>query len=156
MGRLDGKIVLMTGGARGLGAEGAKAMAKEGASIMLGDVLDDVGTTTAQEINQAGGDCAYAHHDVTSEQGWQAIVKQTVEQFGGLDVLVNNAGIEIVRTIEDTTLEDLQRISAINEHGVYMGIKHAIEPMKARGGGSTSTCLPWPACRVFSGSALIA
>lgn len=136
MGRLDGKVVLMTGGARGLGAEGAQLFAKEGASVMLGDVADEEGAATAEKINQAGGVCAYFHHDVTKEANWQAIVAQTLDQFGGLDVLVNNAGIEIVRTIQDTTFEDLQRISAINEHGVFMGIKHAIEPMKARGGGS--------------------
>jgi len=136
MGRLDGKIALITGGARGLGAEGAKAMAREGARVMIGDLLDDLGKKTVAEINDAGGKAAYTHHDATDEHGWQQIVKRTVEQFGGLNVLVNNAGIEIVKTIEDTTLADLQRISAINEHGVFMGIKYAIEPMKAAGGGS--------------------
>jgi NAD(P)-dependent dehydrogenase (short-subunit alcohol dehydrogenase family) len=136
MGRLDGKIALITGGARGLGAEGAKAMAREGAKVMIGDLLDDLGKRTVAEINDAGGKAAYTHHDATDEKGWQEIVKKTVEQFGGLNILVNNAGIEIVKTIEDTTLADLQRISAINEHGVFMGVKYAIEPMKAAGGGS--------------------
>lgn len=136
MGRLDGKIALITGGARGLGAEGAKAMAREGARVMIGDLLDDLGKKTVAEINHAGGKAAYTHHDVTDEKQWQEIVKKTVEQLGGLNILVNNAGIEIVKTIEDTTLADLQRISAINEHGVFMGVKYAIEPMKAAGGGS--------------------
>lgn len=136
MARLDGKIALITGGARGLGAEGAKAMAREGARVMIGDLLDDLGKKTVAEINAAGGKAAYTHHDATDEQGWKQIVKRTVEQFGGLNILVNNAGIEIVKTIEDTTLADLQRITAINEHGVFMGIKYVIEPMKATGGGS--------------------
>lgn len=136
MARLAGKIALITGGASGLGAQGAKAMAAEGASVMIGDILDDVGAKTVEEINQSGGTAAYTHHDATNEQGWKDIVAQTVNKFGGLDILVNNAGIEIVKTIEDTTLEDLQRISAINEHGPYLGIKYAIEPMKARGAGA--------------------
>lgn len=136
MARLDGKVVLITGAARGLGAQGARRMAGEGANVMLGDILDDSGQQTADEINSAGGKAAYCHHDSTDEAGWKNIVAQTLHQFGGLDVLVNNAGIEIIKPIQDTSLEDLQRISAINEHGVYMGIKHVIEPMTARGGGS--------------------
>lgn len=136
MGRLQGKVVLMTGGARGLGAQGAEAMAAEGAAVMITDILDEVGETTARGINDNGGKAAFCHQDTTVEGDWKAAVAKTVATFGGLDVLVNNAGIEIVKTLADTTLEDLQRISAINEHGVYMGIKHAVEPMQQRGGGS--------------------
>jgi 3alpha(or 20beta)-hydroxysteroid dehydrogenase len=136
MARLHGKVVLMTGGARGLGAEGAHAMAREGAAVMVSDVLDELGEQTAAAIRDAGGQAAYVHLDTTDEAQWQAAVAATVKQFGKVNVLVNNAGIEIVKAIEDTTVEDLRRISAINEHGVYLGIKHVTAPMKAAGGGS--------------------
>lgn len=136
MARLHGKVVLMTGGARGLGAEGAHAMAREGAAVMVSDVLDALGEQTAAAIRDAGGQAAYVHLDTTDEVQWQAAVATTVQQFGKLNVLVNNAGIEIVKAIEDTTYDDLRRISAINEHGVYLGIKHVMASMKAEGGGS--------------------
>lgn len=136
MGRLDGKVALITGGARGLGAEGAQAMAREGAKVLITDILDDVGEQTAQGIRDAGGQASYVHQDTTEESHWPTAIRAAVDTFGGLDILVNNAGIEIVKTLADTTMEDLQRISAINEHGVYMGIKYAVDPMTERGGGS--------------------
>lgn len=136
MGRLNGKVVLMTGGARGIGAEGARALAREGASVMIGDILDEAGEQSAAEIRDAGGQAAFIHHDTTAPESWSQAIKQTEETFGGLDVLVNNAGIEILKTLAETSLEDLRRISAVNEHGVYMGIKYAVEPMTRRGGGS--------------------
>lgn len=136
MHRLDGKVVLMTGGANGLGAAGAEAMAREGAAVMVCDIADAAGQARAEAINKAGGNAAFCHHDATSEDDWKAAVAQTTETFGGLDVVVNNAGIEIVKPLVDTTPDDLRRISAINEHGVFLGIKHAVAPMSARGGGS--------------------
>lgn len=136
MGRLQGKVVLMTGGAMGLGAEGARAMAREGAAVMISDINDDAGEQTVAEIRNAGGQCAFVHQDTTLEEDWPRAMARTEEAFGGLDVLVNNAGIEIVKTLADTTLDDLRQISAINEHGIYMGIRYAQDPMSRRGGGS--------------------
>lgn len=127
---------MITGGARGIGAASARAAAAEGASVMIGDISDEVGEQTAAEIRDTGGQAVFVHHDASSEQDWQQAIARTEEAFGGLDVLFNNAGMEVIKTLADTTLEDLRRISAVNEHGVYMGIKHAVEPMKRRGGGS--------------------
>lgn len=136
MGRLDGKVALVTGGARGIGADSASTLAREGAKVMVSDVEDDPGEQTARGIRDDGGEAAYTHLDTTAEAQWPGAIAATVDTFGGLDVLVNNAGIEVVKPLMETTLEDLQRISAINEHGVYLGIQHAVTPMTERGGGS--------------------
>ncbi len=136
MPRLNGKVVLMTGGAMGIGALGAQAMAREGAAVMVSDINDAVGQQTAEAIRSAGGRAAFTHLDTTDEAQWKAAVAATVAEFGSLNVLVNNAGIEIVKTIQDTTCEDLRQISAINEHGVYLGIKHVMGAMTQAGGGS--------------------
>ena len=136
MGRLDNKVILITGSARGIGAETAKAMAQEGASLVISDLLDEAGERTAQDINEAGGKAEYVHHDASDEESWKNLIAQTIKRFGRLNALVNNAGIEIVKTIQNTSLADLQRISAVNEHGVFLGIKYAIEPMTVAGGGS--------------------
>jgi len=141
MNRCDGKVALITGAARGLGAETAKRLASAGARVVLTDLLDDQGQQTADAIIDSGGEAIYLHQDVTSEDDWQAAVQAAVEKFGGLDVLVNNAGIYFNRPIADISLEDWRRMMAINVDGVFLGCRAALPAIreragKWRGGGS--------------------
>jgi NAD(P)-dependent dehydrogenase (short-subunit alcohol dehydrogenase family) len=134
MGDLTGRIALVTGGARGLGAAAAKALAAEGAKIVVSDVRD--GEETAAAI---GG--AYVKHDVTSEEDWIGAIKFAKERFGGLDILVNNAGVFWVKPLPMETLEDFRRMQQINVEGVFLGLKHAIPAIAERaqqweGGGA--------------------
>src|SRR2546427_12653928 len=136
MGRLDGKVALISGGARGQGAAEAKLFAREGAQVVFGDVLDEDGRHVETEIRTAGGDATYVHLDVTREDDWRAAVALTEHTYGRLNVLVNNAGIVIRKSIEETTEDDLDRILAVNLKGVFLGTKHAIPAMRRAGGGS--------------------
>lgn len=137
MGRLDGKVAFISGGARGMGAAEARLFAKEGAKVAIGDVLDVDGRQVEAEINQTGGDCLFAHLDVTSEANWQQAIAATTSRFGGLHVLVNNAGIGGVSSlVEETSLADWERVMAINSTGVFLGTKAAIPEMRKSGGGS--------------------
>ena len=134
--RLEGKVALISGGARGQGAVEAKLFASEGASVVIGDILDDLGRQVEAEIAESGGNATYVHLDVTSESQWNDAVAVAVEQYGKLDILVNNAGILIRAGVEDTTGEDWDRIMDINGKGVFLGTKAAIPAMRAAGGGS--------------------
>jgi 3alpha(or 20beta)-hydroxysteroid dehydrogenase len=134
MGRLDGKVALITGGARGMGKAHVRHFVAEGARVVFGDVLDDKGMYVADKL---GPDvCRYTHHDVTSEADWAAAVALTVDTFGSLDVLVNNAGILTFATIEDMPLADFKQVLDVNTVGCWLGMKSVIEPMKKAGGGS--------------------
>jgi NAD(P)-dependent dehydrogenase (short-subunit alcohol dehydrogenase family) len=136
MGRLDGKVVLISGGARGQGATEARMMAHEGAKVVFGDLLDAEGRQVEAAIRAAGGDATYVHLDVTSEDSWRAAVETAEKTYGKLNVLVNNAGIYIRKRIEETTEDDLEQIMAVNIKGVFLGVKHAIPAMRRAGGGS--------------------
>ena len=136
MGRLDGKVALISGGARGQGAAEANLFAREGAKVVFGDVLDDQGKQVEAEIHEVGGEALYIHLDVTREADWVSAVETAVSRYRKLDILVNNAGITIRKTIEDTTKEDWDRIMAINAKGVFLGTKQAIPAMRQSGGGS--------------------
>jgi cyclopentanol dehydrogenase len=136
MGRLDGKVALISGGARGQGATEGRMMAQEGAKVVLGDILDEQGRAVEAEIRAAGGAATYVHLNVTSESDWQSAVQTAESTYGGLHVLVNNAGILIRATIEETTEDDFDRIMAVNVKGVFLGTKHAIPVMRRAGGGS--------------------
>ena len=136
MGRLDEKVALISGGARGQGAEEARLMAKEGAKVVFGDILDDLGKQVEAEITEGGLDATYVHLDVTQGSHWESAVDTAVRKYGGLNILVNNAGILIRKSIEDTTEEDWDRIMGINVKGVFLGTKHAIPAMRNSGGGS--------------------
>lgn len=132
--KLEGRVALVTGGARGLGAAAARALAGEGAKVVVSDIGD--GTETANAI---GG--AYIKHDVTSEADWVATIDFTKKTFGGLDILVNNAGIFWVRPISMTTLEAFRQMQQVNVEGVFLGLKHGIPAIAERaqkwdGGGS--------------------
>jgi 3alpha(or 20beta)-hydroxysteroid dehydrogenase len=134
MGRLDGKVALITGGARGMGKSHVRHFAAEGARVVFGDVLDDKGAKVAAGLDERS--CRYIHHDVTSEAQWAAAVAAAVDTFGRLDVLVNNAGVLKFAPIADMSLDDFRRILEVNAVGCWLGMKTVIEPMKAAGGGS--------------------
>ena len=136
MGRLDGKVAIISGGARGQGATEARMMAKEGAKVVFGDVLDDEGRKVEAEILEAGNEATYVHLDVSREEDWRTVVSATVSRYGRLDILVNNAGILIHKSIEETTEDEWDRIMAVNAKGVFFGTKHAIPAMREAGGGS--------------------
>jgi 3alpha(or 20beta)-hydroxysteroid dehydrogenase len=132
-GRLAGRVALVTGGARGTGEATARMFAAEGAKVVIGDLLADLGEAVAKEIGDAA---RYVHLDVTSETDWERAVETSVGHFGGLDVLVNNAGILKIVAIEDTSVEDFERLVAVNQLGPFLGIRAVITPMKAAGRGS--------------------
>ena len=137
MGRLDGKVAFISGGARGMGAEEARLFAREGAKVAIGDILEEDGRRVEAEINESGGDCLFVRLDVTSEANWQDAIAATVSRFGALHILVNNAGIGGVGgLVEDTSVEDWDRVMDINGKGVFLGTKAAIPEMQAAGGGS--------------------
>ena len=134
--RLEGKVAFISGGARGMGAAEAVLFAREGASVAIGDVLEDDGRKVVEQISETGGRAIFVHLDVTSESQWAEAVRATVAAFGKLDVLVNNAGIGSHSRVEDTTVESWDRVMAINAKGVFLGTKAAIPEMRRAGGGS--------------------
>ena len=134
--RLQGKVALITGAARGQGAAEARLFAQEGAKVVLADVADQDGTIVAAEIAEAGGDALYVHLDVTSEDEWDAAVRAAVASFGKLDILVNNAGIWRRGHVLETSSEQWDEIMGVNAKGVFLGTKAAIPEMRKAGGGS--------------------
>jgi len=134
MGRLDGKVALITGGARGMGKSHVRHFVAEGARVVSGDILDDRGQYVADALG--AGSCRYVHLDVTSEADWAAAVALAAEAFGRLDVLVNNAGVLKFASIAEMPLDDFRQILEVNAVGCWLGMKAVIEPMKAAGGGS--------------------
>ena len=134
--RLEGKVAFVSGGARGMGAAEARLFAKEGAKVAIGDVLEDEGRKVEAEINETGGEAIFVRLDVTSESEWQDAIAATVARFGKLDVLVNNAGVGAHGKVEDTTVEEWDRVMDINAKGVFLGTKAAIPEMRKAGGGS--------------------
>jgi 3alpha(or 20beta)-hydroxysteroid dehydrogenase len=133
---MNGKVVIVTGGARGLGGAAASALAREGASVVVADILEDEGHAKVDEITAAGGVARFAHLDVRDADAWARVVDESVEAYGGLDVLVNNAGLNLPRTIEDANLDEFKRIMDINLYGPFLGTKAALPALKARGAGS--------------------
>ena len=136
MARLEGKVALISGGARGQGAVEAQMFAAEGAKVVIGDILDDAGKQTEAQLRELGYDCTYVHLDVTSESDWNDAVQAAVNAYGKLDILLNNAGILIRKNIEDTTEADWDRIFAVNAKGVFLGTKAALPALRDNGGGS--------------------
>ncbi len=134
--RLEGKVALITGAARGQGAAEARMFAEEGAKVILADVTDQEGMAVAAEIAEAGGDALYVHLDVTNEDEWESAVKSAVASFGKLDILVNNAGIWRRGHVLETSSEQWDDIMDVNAKGVFLGTKAAIPAMRKAGGGS--------------------
>ncbi|GIH67870.1 glucose 1-dehydrogenase [Sphaerimonospora thailandensis] len=131
MSGLQDKVVIVTGGARGIGAAAAARMARDGAKVVIADLLEEDGRKTADAL---GG--LFVQHDVTSEAGWASVVETVTGAYGRIDGLVNNAGVACNSLIENESLEYFERVLKINLTGVFLGIKAVIEPMKAAGGGS--------------------
>ncbi len=133
MGRFDGKVALISGAARGQGAAEARLFAAEGASVVLADVRDDIGKAVATDI---GGTAQYQHLDVSDPEAWSATVRSVDEEFGRLDVLVNNAGIFRVASIEEMALEEYLEVIRVNQIGVWLGMKSVLDLMRRSGGGA--------------------
>ncbi|WP_225007309.1 SDR family oxidoreductase [Novosphingobium percolationis] len=134
MGRLEGKVALITGGASGLGAEDARMMAREGAKVVITDVQDDLGAQVAAEIPGA----LYLNHDVRSESRWAEVVAETIRAFGRLDVLVNNAGLVRFATVEDMSYADYKLQVDVMLDGTFLGCKAAIPHMTKAADGTCS------------------
>ncbi|MGH3532932.1 MAG: glucose 1-dehydrogenase [Mycobacterium sp.] len=137
MGRVDGKVALISGGAQGMGASHARMLVAEGAKVVIGDILDDKGKALADELGSGtGGAARYVHLDVTEPDDWQAAVSTALNDFGTLNVLVNNAGIVALGQLGKFDLAKWQKVIDVNLTGTFLGIQAAVEPMKAAGGGS--------------------
>lgn len=155
MKRLDGKVAIVTGAARGLGEQIARCFAAEGARVALLDILDEEGAAVAEDIGESA---LYRHCDVGLEADWESAIEAVLAWAGRLDVLVNNAALLHLDSIENTRAEDYERLFRVNELGVFLGVRSAIAPMRAAGGGSivnissVDAAQPSPATAAYSGT----
>ena len=134
--RLEGKVALISGGARGQGAYEAKLFAEEGAAVVIGDVLHEQGAVVADEVSRAGGRALFVKLDVSREDEWKHALERAVQEFGKLNVLVNNASIYRTSPVEQTSAAEWDELMAVNSRGAFLGTKHAIPAMREAGGGS--------------------
>ena len=134
--RLEGKVALISGASRGQGAREASLFAREGAKVVLGDILEDLGAQVEAEINESGGEAMFIRLDVTREADWESAVAETVRRFGRLDILVSNAAVLSSESVEHVTVEEWDRVMDINLKGVVLGMKHSIPAIRESGGGS--------------------
>jgi len=135
MGRVQDKVAIVTGGASGIGRATAELLAREGAAVALTDLQDPAGEDVAAGISEAGGRAVYLHHDVTDEAAWEQVVDEVCGRFGGLHILVNNAGVRGSGVpLEEMSLEVWRDCLAVNLDGVFLGVKHGIRAMKDGGG----------------------
>ena len=130
MKRLEGRVALITGAASGIGKATAERLADEGAAVLVTDIQVEAGEATVQGIHDAGGKAAFCQHDVTSESEWETACARALDDLGGLDILVNNAGMGDIKSIEDTTLADWDRTVAIDQTGVFLGMRIAAPYLK--------------------------
>ncbi len=135
-GRLAGKVALISGAARGMGESEARLFAREGAQVVLGDVLEDQGRAAVEHIAQQGGSATFVPLDVTHEQDWQQAVETAEQTYARLDILVNNAGIVRMAPLDETSLEAWNEVIGVNQTGVFLGMKHAVPALRRAGGGS--------------------
>ncbi len=131
--RVDGKVALVTGGARGLGAEICRALASGGAAVLVTDVLEKEGKGVVEEIRGAGGRAEFFRQDVSAEAEWKSAIDTAIAKLGGLDILVNNAGIERMQFVTEVSAEEFRKILDVNVTGVFLGCKHAIAAMRPGG-----------------------
>ena len=134
--RLEGKVALISGGARGMGAEEARIFAREGAKVIIGDISEGEGKAVKAQIAEAGGQALFVRLDVTEESDWTNAVNQAVSRFGKLDILVNNAGISSRAFTDDTAIDAWDKIMEVNSKGVFLGTRAAVPKMLEAGGGS--------------------
>ncbi|HVY15597.1 MAG TPA: glucose 1-dehydrogenase [Rhodopila sp.] len=136
MNSLKGKVALISGAARGIGGQTARLMAQAGASVVVGDVLDDRGHDTVAAITAAGGKAQYVHLDVSREEDWIAAVNRATGTFGKLDILVNNAGVFVGKGIEEVSLAEWNRLVTVNMTGVFLGTRFAAQALREAGRSS--------------------
>jgi NAD(P)-dependent dehydrogenase (short-subunit alcohol dehydrogenase family) len=141
MQKLSGRVALVTGGARGIGAASARALAEAGAVVVVGDLLEAEGGQLVETLVAAGAQAHFLRHDVREESSWQAVVQAIEERWGGLDILLNNAGVFLFKLLTETSLEEFRALQAVNVEGVFLGLKTALPAMAKRaplwaGGGS--------------------
>jgi NAD(P)-dependent dehydrogenase (short-subunit alcohol dehydrogenase family) len=134
MKRVEGKVAIVTGASLGLGRASALLLAREGARVAVTDVKEEEGRAVVEEIEAEGGEALFLSHDVADEDAWKRTIAATIKRFGGVNVLVNNAGVGVPGTVEETTLEQWRWLMSINLDGVFLGAKHAIAAMKRKGG----------------------
>lgn len=134
--RLQDKVAIITGAANGMGAKEAELFAAEGAKVVATDINEEVLKELVSSIQENGGDIIGIKHDVASEDQWKAVIKQTLDTFGGVDVLVNNAGISINKSFAELSMEQWNQVMDVNLNGCILGMKYAIPEMKNRGSGS--------------------
>ena len=154
MGRVEGKVAIVTGGASGVGKEDALLLAHEGARVVITDVNEDGGHSVAKQI---GSSAIFIRHDIASEDDWKAVMAATQQKFGRLDALVNNAGILMLGSIEETTLEQWQKVHRVNADGYFLGCKYGVAAMKQHGGSivnmsSVSAITGFPFIAAYSSS----
>ena len=136
MARFDGRVALITGGASGIGKATAKRIAAEGGSVVIADLQEEAGAAVVEEIERGGGKARFVHLNVTDEDGWQNAVASAIEAFGGLDILVNNAGIGDTAPIEATTTDTWNKVVAVTQTSVFLGMKAAASALKESRHGS--------------------
>lgn len=136
MDRVKGKVAIVTGSGGGMGRAEAMLLAQEGAKVVVTDIDEAAAKNVAEEINSQGGKAVFIRHDVASEIDWGIVIRKTLEEFGRLDVLVNNAGVILYKKIEDISLAEWRWLMSVNLDGVFLGTRSAIEVMKKSGGGS--------------------
>lgn len=135
-GRLAGKVALISGGASGIGAAHVRVFAAEGAKVVAGDVQEELGNAVVREVNANGGDAVFVHLDVSKEEDWIEAVNSAVSRFGKLTTLINNAGIYRPQGVEAETLEHWNRMTAVNQTGVWLGMKTSVPAIRSAGGGA--------------------
>lgn len=136
MRRVEGKVAIVTGGGSGMGRATSILLAQEGAKVVVTDVNEEGGRATVAEIKKAGSDAQFIRQDVSVEDDWKAVIKETIHRHGRLDILDNNAAICVIKPLLDTTLEEFRRQNAINVEGVFLGMKLGVPAMEKSGGGS--------------------
>src|SRR5580693_1323567 len=133
MGRVQGKVAIVTGAAKGLGEADARLLAREGATVILTDIDEANGARVAGEI---GGSARFVRQDVRDEEAWKALIADVMAREGKLNVLVNNAGVVEAGNVENTTIDNWRLVMAVSADGTFLGCKHAVPAMRASGGGS--------------------
>jgi NAD(P)-dependent dehydrogenase (short-subunit alcohol dehydrogenase family) len=136
MGQVEGKVAIVTGGASGIGAACVRAFVREGGRVVFTDLDEAKGTALGRDIASSGGEALYIRHDVTEEEGWPPVIRTAEERYGHLDVVVANAGICLLASTAEMSLEDWRRQNAVNLDGVFLSVKHALPALRRAGGGS--------------------